>query len=227
MKHFSILLLATAASGCMVQERSIERSPGPWQAAKSPPLAGSERRYALILERTDLLELRVRAVSLCELQSARKVRRTEVERSRPNGSRFIGAAAALAGGSILLARGDANTPGATLLTVGAGIVFIPIASAEESRRSLHPSTELANGVRLVPCSDRPVHGARVAVRIGARTLEATSDVAGRVRFFDDRPSPDAIVYVDDVAVSVRVGTPVTGTPQPEEGPARPDPPAPR
>lgn len=213
--------LAAVSLGCMVHERHVESVPGPMRAERSAPLAGSERVYVLIVPRMDLFELRVRAEASCAVRAVRSVRRMEVVTRRAAGERFIGAAAAVIGGTILLSGEGSDALGATLLGAAGVVVVVPLLEAGEERRELPTEEQPAAGGASVACGDRPVRDARVAVRIGAQTLEGRSDVAGRVRFRDAQPSADMIVYVDDLAVPTRVGAPPTGTLPASEDPARP------
>lgn len=199
-----MLLVAT---GCMTQTQRIESVSGPVRTTRGPPLAGSERVYVLVLPRTDQLELRVRAEAVCSMQQELTVARTEVREHRASGARFIGAAAAFLGGSMLLSGPGSDALGASVIGAGTLVVVVPMLAEHEERKTLPPELRADPGPSTVHCADHPLRDARVAVRLGARTLEATSDAAGRVRFRDDRPTPEMRIFVNDVAVPVRVGAP--------------------
>lgn len=230
MKGWSLrvaLLVALGhAGGCMLHERRIESVPGPARGSRGA-ITGSERTYALVVPRMDLLEIRVRAEAMCLVRRTRTVAETEVLERRPAPARYIGAGAALAGGTMLLTGEGSDTLGGLLLGAAAGVIFIPMLFEGEQRRDLPPREAVEPGGDFVPCRDRPVGGARLAVRIGGQTLEATTDVAGRARFRDAVGTTAMAVFVDDVAVPVRVGSPPTGTLPTSEDPARPGDPSTR
>lgn len=218
------VLLAAAllvATGCTTQTQRVESVSGPVRTVRGPPLAGSERIYALVVPRTDQLEVRVRAEAVCAMQQERTLRRTEVREHRASGARFIGAAAAFLGGSVLLSGPGSDMLGVGLVGTGAAVVVGPMLTEYDQRKTLPPETRREPGQSTVHCFDRPLRDARVAVRLGERTVEGTSDIAGRVRFRDDKPSPEMRIFVNDVAVPVRVGAPATGTLPGAEDPARP------
>ncbi len=217
----SLLLSVALWGGCMVHERRIESAPGPAGDARSAPLGGSERIYALVVPRTDLLEIRVRAAALCLVRRTRSVAETEILERRPAPARFIGAGAAVAGGTLLLAGEGSDTLGGLLLGAAAAVVVIPMVFEGEDRRELPRRLQVDPGGEFAPCGDRPVGAARLAVRIGAQTLEATTDVAGRARFRDAGGAVAMTVFVNDVAVPVSVGSPPTGTLPALEDPAHP------
>jgi hypothetical protein len=205
----------------MSHDLRVETSSGPLRTTRGEPLLGSEQVYALQIPRFDYLELRVRALSLCAIEQERWVTRTEVHVSRASHSRFIGAAAAVVGGTTLLSGPGSDGLGVALLGGAGLVVALPMLAAEAREKRLPPEKVVDAGGSTERCRDRPVSGARVAVRLGTETLEGRSDAAGRVHFRDYRGRPDMLVFVDDRAVPWSVGSPVTGTVPASEARARP------
>ncbi|MCC6901042.1 MAG: hypothetical protein IT377_18835 [Polyangiaceae bacterium] len=221
-RSLALVVLWGAAAGCMVHERKVESTPGAVSEKRSPPLSGSERIYALVLPRRDLLELSVRSESLCVIRQLRRVRREEVLERRPAPARFVGAVAAVVGGSILIGGDGSDELGGSLVAAGAAIAVVPMLLRGADRRALPDLEQAEPGARSIPCGDRPLRAPRVAVRAGSQTFEARADVAGRVRFRDVAQRSELVVFVNDVAVPVSVADPIKGTSPPAEAPVRPD-----
>ena len=222
LRRLALAALVTSAAGCMAHERHVESTPGTLRLLRSPPLTGSERIYARVLPRSDLLEISARSESLCLVRRLRRVRRVEVLERRPAPARFVGAVAAVVGGSILVGGSGSDELGGLLIGSGAAIGVVPLLVQGDDRRDLPDVEQSEPGSRLVPCGDRPLREPRVAVRAGGQTFEARADVAGRVRFRDVVDRSALVVFVNDVAVPVSFGTPLTGTRPPAEAPAHLD-----
>lgn len=205
MKRSSALwALLLVAPGCMVSESHVKSTPASARLEHAGPVSGSRHRYALVSSRSDALEIRAREKDLCRQSLVVRERREEILEKRASPDRFWGAGAAVLGGSVLLTKGTgqkADVFGAALIAGAAALVFVPMMLHE------HESKPLPPGERREPrlptaCGDRPLSGATVTVRTRGTTLQATTDVAGRVRFFDYRAEKDMLIYVDDVAVPV-------------------------
>lgn len=211
------MAFACANAACTYTEARVESADGAKVTRRAGTVPGSERRYALVVPRMDLLEIRVRAEVLCETHTEQRIERQEVVETRASTGRFVGAAAALAVGAVFVSEGE-RAMGIGFLGLGGGLALVPLTYEGETRRRLPAETRIGAPYGSVPCGDRPLANVRVTVRLPERTLEGQSDVAGRVRFRDATAGPGTLVYVEDVAVPVSVGTPPSGglAPAPEE-----------